>query len=180
MIEVHRNFSEAHLTLLEPQSRFGGKPVKFQIVCPQNGTAVLEGLRSSIPHPKTGFSKNQIASRWTIAWLNHTQNCFSKQHWHSDDFGLRSPVIQKQNQRKCATSIVERVASTSTKQTSSCEDIEHKVAHPPSSWSTLHSGALCLKNHSVKSFFFSSLFQTSGWWWSLLRCYIRITGGHSK
>ena len=30
------------LTLLEPQSRFGDKPVKFQVVCPQNRTAVLE------------------------------------------------------------------------------------------------------------------------------------------
>ena len=28
----------------EPQSRFGGKPLKFQVVCPQNGTAVLKGL----------------------------------------------------------------------------------------------------------------------------------------
>ena len=33
-----------HLTPLEPQSRFGDKPVKFQVVCPQNGTAVLKGL----------------------------------------------------------------------------------------------------------------------------------------
>ena len=32
------------LTLLEPQSRFGEKPLKFQVVCPQNGTAVLNGL----------------------------------------------------------------------------------------------------------------------------------------
>ena len=30
------------LTLLEPQSRSGDKPVKFQVVCPQNGTAVLK------------------------------------------------------------------------------------------------------------------------------------------
>ena len=30
------------LTLLEPQSRFGDKPVKFQVVCPQSGTAVLK------------------------------------------------------------------------------------------------------------------------------------------
>ena len=28
-----------------PQSHFGDKPVKFQVVCPQNGTAVLKGLR---------------------------------------------------------------------------------------------------------------------------------------
>ena len=38
------------LTPLEPQSRFGDKPPKFQVVCPQNGTAVLEG--SSILHSR--------------------------------------------------------------------------------------------------------------------------------
>ena len=30
-------------TLLESQSRFGDKPVKFQVVCHRNGTAVLKG-----------------------------------------------------------------------------------------------------------------------------------------
>ena len=34
---------------------------------------------------------------------------FETRYWHSDDFGLRSPVIQKTFQRKCGTSIVERV-----------------------------------------------------------------------
>ena len=34
---------------------------------------------------------------------------FSKPDWHSADFGLSSPVIQKIFQRKCATAIVERV-----------------------------------------------------------------------
>ena len=29
---------------LELQSHFGGNPVKFQVVCPQIGTAVLKGL----------------------------------------------------------------------------------------------------------------------------------------
>ena len=32
------------LTLLEPQSRSGGKPVKIQVVLSPNGTAVLKGL----------------------------------------------------------------------------------------------------------------------------------------
>ena len=32
------------LTLLGPQSRFGDKPLKFQVDCPQNGTAVLKGF----------------------------------------------------------------------------------------------------------------------------------------
>ena len=30
------------LALLALQSRFGEQPVKFQVVCPQNGTAVLK------------------------------------------------------------------------------------------------------------------------------------------
>ena len=33
------------LTLLELQSHFGDNPVKFEVVCPQIGTAVLKGLR---------------------------------------------------------------------------------------------------------------------------------------
>ena len=31
------------LTLLEPQPRLRDKPLKFQVVCPQNGAAVLKG-----------------------------------------------------------------------------------------------------------------------------------------
>ena len=44
------------LTLLEPQSRFGDKPLKCQVVCPQNETAVLKGLMSCIIHPSPSFS----------------------------------------------------------------------------------------------------------------------------
>ena len=41
---VHRYTAvRAILTLLKPQSRFGNKPLKFQVVCPLNGTAVLNG-----------------------------------------------------------------------------------------------------------------------------------------
>ena len=40
----------APLTLLEPQSRFWDKPAKIQVVCPQNGTAVLKGL-NGVPTP---------------------------------------------------------------------------------------------------------------------------------
>ena len=36
------------LTLSEPQSRFGDKPLKYQVVCPQNGTAVLKGLTAVV------------------------------------------------------------------------------------------------------------------------------------
>ena len=40
------------LTRLEPHSRFGEKPLKLQVVCPLNGTAVLKGLRHALK--KTG------------------------------------------------------------------------------------------------------------------------------
>ena len=41
--------------------------------------------------------------------ITQLYNCalFRKKKWHSDDFGIRSPVIQKTFWRKCA--IVERV-----------------------------------------------------------------------
>ena len=35
------------LTPLESQFRFGGKLLEIGVVCPQNGTAVLKGLRQS-------------------------------------------------------------------------------------------------------------------------------------
>ena len=34
--------SQKGLALLEPQSRFGDKPLRFEVVCPRNGTAVLK------------------------------------------------------------------------------------------------------------------------------------------
>ena len=37
----------AALTLLELQSHFEVKPLKLQVVCSQNGTAVLKGLSDS-------------------------------------------------------------------------------------------------------------------------------------
>ena len=37
-------WGQGESTLLDPQSRFGDKPLKFQVICPQNGTAVLKGL----------------------------------------------------------------------------------------------------------------------------------------
>ena len=44
--------STGTLTLIEPQSGFGDKPLKRHVVCPQNGTAVLKGLsvRYGIPY----------------------------------------------------------------------------------------------------------------------------------
>ena len=38
-VNVDFNTEPFFLTFLEPQSRFGDNPLKFQVVCPQNGTA---------------------------------------------------------------------------------------------------------------------------------------------
>ena len=46
-----RRWRQSYLTLLEPQSRIGDKPLNFHVVCPQNGTAVLKGLATT----KTGY-----------------------------------------------------------------------------------------------------------------------------
>ena len=40
-----RRKRERALTRLELQSRFGDTPLKFQVICPQNETAVLKGLK---------------------------------------------------------------------------------------------------------------------------------------
>ena len=77
------------MTLLEPQSRFEDKPLTFQVVCSQNGTAVLKGLRSSPPRPKPDLSKIQIAPHEYSHGLSTQKHSFSKEDWHPDDFGPR-------------------------------------------------------------------------------------------
>ena len=69
------------LTLLEPQSRFGDNSLKFQVVCPQNGTGVLKGLkRDFYPKPVDTqhnqcpcrfFNQSQIHTRFVVAKLHH-------------------------------------------------------------------------------------------------------------
>ena len=44
---------KCELTLLGLQSRFGEKPVKFQVVCHQNGTAVLKGSGDKLNPSRT-------------------------------------------------------------------------------------------------------------------------------
>ena len=48
------------LTPLEPQSRFGDKLLEIWVFCPQNGTAVLKGLRNL----KFGVQKSCSAARY--------------------------------------------------------------------------------------------------------------------
>ena len=51
--------------------------------------------RSSIPHPKTDSSKNQICTPMNSPMAPSIQTRhFSEQDWHFDDFGLSS-IIQK-------------------------------------------------------------------------------------
>ena len=59
-------------------------------------------LRSSVPRPKTGSSKNQNASRRIIPWPKSTKRFFFRnQDRHTDDLGSRSPVFQKQIAEMC-------------------------------------------------------------------------------
>ena len=60
--------------LLAQQSRFGNTPVKFQVVCTQNGTAVLEGITvikwgaSDLSYPMCAMStpKYLTVIKWEI------------------------------------------------------------------------------------------------------------------
>ena len=52
-INSNRKCEGSFLTLLEPQSRSGDNPVRFQVFCPQNGTAVLKGLIYCLPYTPT-------------------------------------------------------------------------------------------------------------------------------
>ena len=49
----------ARLTLLKPRSRFGDKPLKFQVVCPRNGTAGLKGLKKVDPKQSISMGSAQ-------------------------------------------------------------------------------------------------------------------------
>ena len=57
------------LTLLEPQSRCGDKPVKFQVLHPQNGTAVLKALR--VQH--AAVTSSAIAQRTPTTIVSYTR-----------------------------------------------------------------------------------------------------------
>ena len=57
-------------TLLEPQSRCGGKPLKFQVVCPQNGTAAqrrVKNMRQVLAHGRICSQKHGASIR---PWMN--------------------------------------------------------------------------------------------------------------
>ena len=44
-VDVAAERGDFFITPLEPQSRFGDKLLEIWQVCPQNGTAVLKGLK---------------------------------------------------------------------------------------------------------------------------------------
>ena len=58
------------LVLLVVQSRFGDKPVKCQVVCPLNGTAVLTGLRGCPPSISKGIRTSLVGNIRT-AWSSY-------------------------------------------------------------------------------------------------------------
>ena len=71
-------------------------------------------VRSSIPHPRTDFSKNQIASWRIISWSESRKRFVSKSRFNrSDDLASKNPVCQKQNSGNVLPlSIVERLRYT--------------------------------------------------------------------
>ena len=72
----HNGLFEPFLTLLEPQSRFGGKPLKLQVVYPQNGTAVLTGLTNrggSWSWGETKFTTTGDRSKYLVGPTVHTK-----------------------------------------------------------------------------------------------------------
>ena len=50
-----------------------------------------------MPHPKTDFSINQIASDDQSYGPRIHERQFSKRDFHSDDFELRNPAIHSEN-----------------------------------------------------------------------------------
>ena len=111
IIPLRRSTVEVpHLTFLELQYRFGDNPLKFQVVSPQNGTAVLERA----PHltRKRTSAKNQTASRWNIPWRNYTFRHLKKKKSSFQRFWVKKPRHSETFCRKCATIIVERVRSS--------------------------------------------------------------------
>ena len=76
-----------------------GAPLFFSNTTPQFGS-----LR---PLPKTDWEKNKTAVGWKIPWPRHTTRYMQTKWDIPDDFGLRSPVVQKTFRTKSATYIVE-------------------------------------------------------------------------
>ena len=61
-IEVQPDLSEApHLTLLGPQSRFGGKLVIIRVLCPHIWECGAKGVKELYTSPNNYSSKNQSA-----------------------------------------------------------------------------------------------------------------------
>ena len=61
------------LTLLELQSHFGGNPLKFEVVCTRNGTAVLKGLKNTHTYSSSSRARSEQFSLLECATLNVQQ-----------------------------------------------------------------------------------------------------------
>ena len=71
-----REIQNIYSTLLEPQSRFGDKSLNFQVVCPQNGTAVLKGL--TVLELQSRFGDVPLKFQVICPQLSPTRNCSPK------------------------------------------------------------------------------------------------------
>ena len=62
-------------TLLELQPRFGDKPLIFQVVCLQNGTAVLKGLINLLRRAMAISAHDEPPKKTTTLFLNISNFC---------------------------------------------------------------------------------------------------------
>ena len=79
-----RTYSRTHpptnlLTLWEPQSRFGDKPVKFRVVRTQNGTAVLKGFRLQ---SRLKRQTSDYVRTWSREVFPKNRTLFFRSHQH--------------------------------------------------------------------------------------------------
>ena len=77
------------LTLLGPQSRFGGKLLELWVVCPQNGTAVLKGLSEQVEVPN-GFHRGCAEDKMSRRYIRRFNT--DSMHWHVKSELFRSCV----------------------------------------------------------------------------------------
>ena len=68
--------------LLEPQSRFGDTRLHFQVVCPENGTAVLKGLNRSF-YPSTS-STTSVRANSSILRVERDIQLLSSQNYATE------------------------------------------------------------------------------------------------
>ena len=82
-----------YLTPLEPRSRFGDKPLKFQAIYPQNGTAVLKWAHSNqnIRTRERSHNHDIRPCLWSIYGSDYHYMIHCKRVWRRDHVRIKQP-----------------------------------------------------------------------------------------